>query len=70
MAALATCTVSRANKQYLDKEDPVNGFVPNEESYAGVILAYENAKVWVVKTSTKKHFWVNVNQISNIVPIL
>ena len=70
MSALATCTVVRLNHQNLNEPIPVEGFEENEKSYEAHILFFENAKAYVIKDSTKKLFWVNIYQLTNLEPIL
>lgn len=70
MAALATCTVVRPNKQKLNEPLEIYGFTENEESYTGTILFFENAKAYVVKDSAQKLFWVNIKLLTEVTAIV
>lgn len=70
MGALATCTVVRLSSQNNDNAILKDGFTSNEEkSYEAHILFFENAKAYVVRDDSKRLFWVNIYQLTNIVPL-
>lgn len=70
MSALAKCRVNRQTQYKIEEADSGNGFDANELQYNAHILAFENAKAWVIKDSNKKLYWVNVFLLDNLEPII
>lgn len=68
--SVATCVVNRRSSQYNEDWDKRSGFMAESEaSYVGSILGFETLKAYVVRNSNSKVYLVDIQDLSNVVPV-